>query len=103
MPLTPEIYPDAGRAGNGLQQHVWQALNSVNYAGVNHYGSIAELTGNSKAVCAVVSATDANRIAIVIPCHWIFSKDGAMTGYGGGIACKKWLLEHEAKYQHSAE
>ena len=103
MPLIPEIYPDAGRAGNGLQQHVGQALSSVNYAGVNHYGSIAEQTGNSKAVCAVVSSTDANRIAIVIPCHWIFSKDGAMTGYGGGIARKKWLLEHEAKYQHSAE
>jgi len=40
---------------------------------------------------------------IVIPCHRIPGKDGAMTGHGGGIARKKWLLEHEAKYQYSAE
>jgi AraC family transcriptional regulator of adaptative response/methylated-DNA-[protein]-cysteine methyltransferase len=89
--------------GTAFQQQVWQALREVGYAGVSHYGRIAEQTGNPKAVRAVASATGANRIAIVIPCHRILGKDGAMTGYGGGIARKKWLLEHEAKYQHSAE
>lgn len=85
------------------QQHVWQALIGVGYAGVSHYSRFAEQTGNPKALRAVASATGAHRIAIVIPCHRILGKDGAMTGYGGGIARKKWLLEHEAKYQHSAE
>lgn len=75
----------------------------MGYAGVSHYGKLAQQIGNPKAVRAVASATGANRIAIVIPCHRILGKDGAMTGYGGGIARKKWLLEHEAKYQHSAE
>lgn len=89
--------------GTAFQQHVWQALGCVGYAGVSHYGGIAAQMGNSKAVRAVASATGANRIAIVIPCHRIIGKDGAMTGYGGGIARKKWLLEHEAKYQQSAE
>ncbi len=89
--------------GTTFQQQVWQALREVGYAGVSHYGMLAQQIGNPKAVRAVASANGANRIAIVIPCHRIIGKDGSMTGYGGGIARKQWLLEHEAKYQHSAE
>lgn len=89
--------------GTAFQQHVWQALREVGYADISHYGKLAQQIGNPKAVRAVASANGANRIAIVIPCHRIIGKDGSMIGYGGGIARKKWLLEHEAKYQHSAE
>ncbi|EOC1332334.1 XRE family transcriptional regulator [Cronobacter turicensis] len=83
--------------GTDFQRTVWQALRTVPYGETSNYQTLAGLTGNPCAVRAVAAANGANRIAIVIPCHRIIGKNGAMTGYGGGLARKAWLIEHEQK------
>lgn len=84
--------------GSAFQQKVWQQLDTVPYGETSHYQALAIKMENPDAVRAVAGANGANRVAIVIPCHRIIGKNGAMTGYGGGIARKKWLLEHEKKF-----
>ncbi|TNV13788.1 methylated-DNA--[protein]-cysteine S-methyltransferase [Buttiauxella sp. B2] len=84
--------------GSAFQQSVWQHLQNVPYGATDHYQGLAEKMGNPAAVRAVAGANGANRIAIVIPCHRIIGKDGSLTGYGGGLARKKWLIEHERKF-----
>lgn len=84
-------------SGSEFQRAVWQALRDVPYGRTSHYQALAAQLGKPGAVRAVAAANGANRIAIVIPCHRIIGKDGAMTGYGGGIARKEWLIEHERK------
>lgn len=84
--------------GSEFQLAVWRCLQTVPYARTDHYQAIAERIGKPGAVRAVAGANGANRVAIIIPCHRIIGKDGALTGYGGGLPRKKWLLEHEQKY-----
>jgi AraC family transcriptional regulator of adaptative response/methylated-DNA-[protein]-cysteine methyltransferase len=83
--------------GTAFQRSVWQETGLVPYGQTSHYLALSVLIGKPNAVRAVAAANGANRIAIVIPCHRIIGKDGAMTGYGGGIARKEWLLDHERK------
>ncbi|HHR5880944.1 TPA: bifunctional transcriptional activator/DNA repair enzyme AdaA [Providencia alcalifaciens] len=83
--------------GSDFQRSVWLGVRGVSYGQISHYQALSEQIGNIKAVRAVAAANGANRIAIIIPCHRIIGKDGAMTGYGGGIARKEWLIEHERK------
>ena len=83
--------------GSDFQQSVWQELRAVPYGQTSHYQAISLRLNKPNAVRAVAAANGANRIAIVIPCHRIIGKDGAMTGYGGGISRKEWLIEHERK------
>ena len=83
--------------GTDFQRAVWQALRDVPYGQTSYYQSLAGQIEKPTAVRAVAAANGANRIAIVIPCHRIIGKEGAMTGYGGGIARKEWLIEHERK------
>ncbi|SNY77244.1 bifunctional transcriptional activator/DNA repair enzyme AdaA [Enterobacter sp. CC120223-11] len=84
--------------GTEFQRTVWQALRAVPYGQTSHYQALSAETGKPGAARAVAAANGANRIAIVIPCHRIIGKDGTMTGYGGGIARKAWLIEHERTY-----
>ncbi|MNU90592.1 Methylated-DNA--protein-cysteine methyltransferase [compost metagenome] len=74
---------------------VWQGLRAVPYGETAHYQALAEQIDKPNAVRAVAAANGANRVAIVIPGHRIIGKDGTMTGYGGGIARKEWLINHE--------
>lgn len=83
--------------GSDFQRSVWQALCAVPYGQTSHYQALSSQIGKPHAVRAVAAANGANRIAIVIPCHRIIGKEGAMTAYGGGLARKKWLIEHERK------
>lgn len=83
--------------GSEFQQRVWQHLQTVPYGQTTHYQALAECIEKPTAARAVAAANGANRVAIVIPCHRIIGKDGSMTGYGGGIARKAWLLAHEKK------
>lgn len=83
--------------GSEFQRTVWQALCEVPYGQTSYYQALSALTGKPDAARAVAAANGANRIAIVIPCHRIIGKDGSMTGYGGGMARKAWLIEHERK------
>ncbi|MDY0889868.1 methylated-DNA--[protein]-cysteine S-methyltransferase [Kosakonia sp. CFBP8986] len=84
--------------GSAFQRLVWQGLQDVPYGQTTHYQCLAERIDKPLAVRAVAAANGANRVAIVIPCHRIIGKNGTMTGYGGGIARKKWLIEHEARH-----
>jgi methylated-DNA-[protein]-cysteine S-methyltransferase len=87
LPLAP--------AGTAFQQRVWMALRAIPYGQTVSYGDIARTIGNPKAVRAVGLANGRNPISIIVPCHRVIGSDGALTGYGGGIERKQWLLTHE--------
>lgn len=88
--------------GSEFQRTVWEGLHRVSFGQTANYQSIAADIGKPTAVRAVAAANGANRVAIVIPCHRIIGKDGSMTGYGGGIARKAWLISHEEKHREMA-
>lgn len=81
--------------GTEFQQQVWRALAEIPYGQTASYKDIAIAIGNEKAVRAVGGANNKNPIAIIVPCHRVIGKDGKMVGFGGGIATKVWLLDHE--------
>ena len=81
--------------GTAFQQRVWAALREIPFGEIRSYGEIAARIGAPKAVRAVGTANGMNRIAILIPCHRVIGADGALTGYGGGLWRKDWLLKHE--------
>lgn len=90
LPLDP--------AGSEFQVKVWEALLRIPFAETRTYGEIAREVGQPKAARAVGLANNHNPIAIVIPCHRVIGASGSMTGYGGGVNRKRWLLEHEARH-----
>jgi methylated-DNA-[protein]-cysteine S-methyltransferase len=81
--------------GTAFQQAVWQALRRIPVGSTLSYSSLAAVIGRPRAVRAVGLANGANPIGIVVPCHRVIGADGSLTGYGGGLARKRWLLEHE--------
>jgi len=81
--------------GTDFQQLVWKQLQTIPYATTRSYKEQAEAIGNPAAVRAVANANGMNRIAIVIPCHRVIGSDGKLTGYGGGVWRKKYLLDFE--------
>lgn len=83
--------------GTEFQNKVWQSLQTVNYGVTSTYQQQAENIKQPSAVRAVASANGFNRIAIIVPCHRIIGKNGQLTGYGGGLERKRWLIEHEKK------
>lgn len=82
--------------GRDFQLKVWNALLQVKYGKTSSYLEIAKIIGKPKAVRAVANANGQNGIAVIIPCHRIIGSDGSLTGYGGGIAIKKKLLNLES-------
>lgn len=87
LPLEPE--------GTPFQKAVWQETAQIPYGQTASYGDIARRLNNEKAIRAIGRANGQNKIVIIIPCHRIIGSDGSLTGYGGGLWRKKWLLEHE--------
>jgi AraC family transcriptional regulator of adaptative response/methylated-DNA-[protein]-cysteine methyltransferase len=85
--------------GTDFQQSVWQLLKSIPYGSTSSYKEQAVKLGRPGAVRAVASANGMNRIAILVHCHRIIGSDGSLTGYSGGLARKKWLLEHEKRFR----
>ncbi len=83
--------------GTSFQQQVWEELQRIPSGKTRSYKTQAENIGNPKAVRAVARANGDNRISIIIPCHRVIGSDGELTGYGGGLWRKKWLLEHEGE------
>ena len=81
--------------GSAFQQRVWAALREIPFGEIRSYGDIASAIGEPKAMRAVGTANGMNRLAILIPCHRVIGADGALTGYGGGLWRKDWLLRHE--------
>jgi methylated-DNA-[protein]-cysteine S-methyltransferase len=85
--------------GTEFQRRVWSALCEIPYGETISYGELARWVGNPKASRAVGLANGRNPVAIVVPCHRVIGADGSLTGYGGGLERKVWLLEHEAKHR----
>ena len=81
--------------GTDFQRHVWAALRDIPFGTTTHYQALAARINKPAAVRAVAAANGANRVSILIPCHRVIGKDGALTGYGGGLQRKAWLLAHE--------
>lgn len=85
-------------AGSDFQQKVWHQLKTIPYGETRSYKEQAQHIGNGKAVRAVARANGDNRICIIIPCHRVIGSDGTLTGYGGGLWRKKYLLNLEKNY-----
>lgn len=88
--LTP-----LARIGTPFQTSVWDALRKIPPGQTRTYSQMAQTVGRPDAVRAMASANGANQVAIVIPCHRVLGADGDLTGYGGGLWRKQWLLQHE--------
>lgn len=91
-----EFHLDLDPDGTMFQRQVWQALRSIPYGVTTSYGELAEMLGKPTASRAVGAANGANPIPIIIPCHRVIGADGSLTGFGGGLPAKRWLLSHEA-------
>jgi methylated-DNA-[protein]-cysteine S-methyltransferase len=97
IPLAPR--------GTEFQLAVWEALTHIPFGETITYRDLAIRIGNPAAVRAVGAANGANPIPIVVPCHRVIGADGSLTGFGGGLDTKRWLLHHEgaAGYREQAE
>lgn len=87
VPLAP--------VGTDFQQRVWTALRGIAFGDTVSYSEIARRIGAPDAVRAVGAANGRNPLPIVVPCHRVIGTSGALTGFGGGIERKRWLLQHE--------
>jgi methylated-DNA-[protein]-cysteine S-methyltransferase len=90
LPLAPQ--------GTAFQQQVWLELLRIPYAATINYGELARRLGDAKASRAVGSANGRNPLPIVVPCHRVIGADGSLTGFGGGLPAKRFLLEHEQRH-----
>lgn len=81
--------------GSPFDKRVWSNLGKIPYGTTWSYARLASETGDPKAVRAVAQANGRNYLAIIIPCHRVIRSDGSLSGYGGGVWRKRWLLEHE--------
>jgi methylated-DNA-[protein]-cysteine S-methyltransferase len=93
--------------GTPFQERVWTALRSIPFGATVSYGEIAHRIGRPSAVRAVGAANGANPLPIVVPCHRVIGADNSLTGFGGGLETKRFLLAHEARLSpqipHQAE
>jgi len=87
IPLDPQ--------GTAFQRRVWDALRAIPYGTMLSYGELARRLGDVRATRAVGAANGRNPIPIIVPCHRVVGADGSLTGFGGGLDRKRWLLEHE--------
>ena len=83
-------------AGTEFQRAAWRVLQGIPHGQTLSYGDQARQIGRPRAVRAVAQANGANPITIVVPCHRVIGSDGTLTGYGGGLWRKRWLLAHES-------
>lgn len=90
LPLRP--------IGTAFQQQVWTALRSIPFGTTISYGTLAARIGRPTGSRAVGAANGRNPLPIVIPCHRVIGADGSLTGFGGGLPCKRWLLGHEGAW-----
>jgi methylated-DNA-[protein]-cysteine S-methyltransferase len=84
--------------GTDFQAKVWRALCDIPYGETASYGETAQAIGSPTASRAVGLANGQNPISIIVPCHRVIGANGSLTGYGGGLDAKRWLLSHEATH-----
>ena len=87
--------------GTPFQKRVWTALRRIPCGSTISYADLARRIGEPSAVRAVGAANGANPVAVVVPCHRVIGTDGTLTGYGGGLERKQWLLAHEGVISQS--
>lgn len=87
--------------GTDFQQSVWKVLCGIPFGSTISYGEQARRVGNPKAMRAVGGANGRNPVGIIVPCHRVIGADGSLTGFGGGVGVKAWLLEHEQRVAQS--
>ena len=85
--------------GAAFETRVWKALTRIPPGATTSYGAIAKALGSAGASRAVGAANGANPIAIIVPCHRVIGATGSLTGYGGGLDRKTWLLDHERRWR----
>lgn len=81
--------------GTDFQRSVWAQLRAIPFGETASYGAIAKAINNPKAARAVGMANNRNPMPIITPCHRVIGSDGSLTGFGGGLDVKRWLLDHE--------
>jgi len=81
--------------GTDFQRRVWKGLQGIPYGQTISYGELARRVGNAKACRAVGLANGRNPVAVIVPCHRVIGANGTLTGFGGGLDRKRWLLDHE--------
>jgi methylated-DNA-[protein]-cysteine S-methyltransferase len=86
--------------GTDFQQRAWQVLTQIPYGATWSYGEQAKHLNNPNASRAVGLANGRNPISIIVPCHRVIGSNGSLTGYGGGLERKQWLLAHEGLHSH---
>ena len=84
--------------GTPFQNNVWQQLLAIPRGETRSYADLSRILGKPKAVRAVARANGDNFRGVIIPCHRVIGSDGSLTGYGGGLARKQWLLDHEKSF-----
>ena len=84
-------------AGTAFQQAAWTALQQIPYGQTRSYQQQAAAIQRPAAVRAIGTANGRNPLSIIVPCHRVIGANGSLTGYGGGLTAKAWLLEHEQK------
>jgi methylated-DNA-[protein]-cysteine S-methyltransferase len=89
-------------AGTPFQREVWRELRRIACGTTISYAQLAERIGRPAAVRAVGLANGSNPIGVVVPCHRVIGSNGSLTGYGGGLERKRWLLEHESERKQLA-
>ena len=82
-------------AGSEFERRVWDLLRAIPYGATATYGELAKRLGSTKEARAVGAANGKNPIPIIVPCHRVIGANGDLTGFGGGIERKRWLLQHE--------
>jgi methylated-DNA-[protein]-cysteine S-methyltransferase len=87
LPLAPN--------GTEFQRRVWTELTKIPFGTTTSYAELARRVSSAAAVRAVGAANGRNPIPIIVPCHRVIGSDGSLTGFGGGLHRKRWLLEHE--------
>ncbi len=85
--------------GTAFQQNVWNSLLHIPFGKTISYLELSKRIGNVKAIRAVGMCNGRNRICIIVPCHRVIGSNGKLVGYGGDLWRKKWLLDHEAKFE----
>ncbi len=89
--------------GTAFQQKVWTALLNIPYGKTISYMQLSKRIGDVKAIRAVGTTNGKNSISIIVPCHRVIGADGSLTGYGGDLWRKKWLLDHENKWANGVQ
>jgi methylated-DNA-[protein]-cysteine S-methyltransferase len=89
LPLEPR--------GTDFQRRVWDSLKTIPFGATISYAELARRIDQPKAVRAVGAANGRNPLMIIVPCHRVIGADGSLTGFGGGIDRKRWLLDHETR------